>query len=233
MHFRDRNCVYFVKNVIECYFSGSNWSLINTGQGNGLASNRRHATASALTNDDPMYYTPPKTSKRRKQYKTLVMQMTLPNPFLVFGGWGIDPLQWRHNGCDGISNHQPHHCLLNHLFRRRSKKTSKLHVTGLCAENSLVTGEFPHKWPVTRKMFPFDDAIMKYYLWYFLKFHNGPPLILPTRVRLSLQLSSNLARSDQITISYKCYKKRWALSTYISMLWILMDPWLQLDSILI
>ena len=28
-------------------------------------------------------------------------------------------------------------------FRRRSKKTSKLRVTGLCAENSLVTGEFP------------------------------------------------------------------------------------------
>ena len=44
--------------------------------------------------------------------------------------------------------------------RRRSKKTSKLRVTGLCAGNSPVTGEFPHKWPVARKMFPFDDAIM-------------------------------------------------------------------------
>ena len=29
------------------------------------------------------------------------------------------------------------------LFRRRSKKTSKLRVTGLCAGNSPVTGEFP------------------------------------------------------------------------------------------
>ena len=28
----------------------------------------------------------------------------------------------------------PHHCLLNRLFRRRSKKTSKLRVTGLCGE---------------------------------------------------------------------------------------------------
>ena len=27
--------------------------------------------------------------------------------------------------------------------RRRSNKTSKLRVTGLCAGNSLVTGEFP------------------------------------------------------------------------------------------
>ena len=39
-------------------------------------------------------------------------------------------LQWRHNGRDGVSNHQPHDCLLNRLFRRRSKKTSKLRVTG-------------------------------------------------------------------------------------------------------
>ena len=52
-------------------------------------------------------------------------------------------LQWRHNGRDGVSNHQPHGCLLNCLFRRRSKKTSKLRVTGLLAWNSPVTGEFP------------------------------------------------------------------------------------------
>ena len=53
------------------------------------------------------------------------------------------PLQWRHNGCDSVSNHQPHDCLLNRLFRRRSKKASKLRVTGLCAGNSPGTGEFP------------------------------------------------------------------------------------------
>ena len=45
-------------------------------------------------------------------------------------------LQWRHNGPNSVSNHQPHDCLLNRLFRRRSKKTPKLHVTGLCAGNS-------------------------------------------------------------------------------------------------
>ena len=52
-------------------------------------------------------------------------------------------LRWRHNGHGGVSNHQPHHCLLNHLVRRRSKKISKLPVTGLCAGNSPGTGEFP------------------------------------------------------------------------------------------
>ena len=53
------------------------------------------------------------------------------------------PLRWRHNGRDSVSNHQPHDCLLSRLFRRRSKKTSKLRVTGLCSGNSPGTGEFP------------------------------------------------------------------------------------------
>ena len=40
-------------------------------------------------------------------------------------------------------NNQSHDCLLNRLLRRRSKKTSKLRVAGLCAGNSPVTAEFP------------------------------------------------------------------------------------------
>ena len=70
------------------------------------------------------------------------------------------PLQWRYNGRDSVSNHQHHDCLLNRLFRCRSKKTSKLRVTGLCAGNSPWPVNAPHKWPVTRKMFPFDDVIV-------------------------------------------------------------------------
>ena len=53
------------------------------------------------------------------------------------------PLLWRHNGRSSVSNHLPHGCLLNRLFRHRSKKTSKLRVTGLCAGHSPGTGEFP------------------------------------------------------------------------------------------
>ena len=52
-------------------------------------------------------------------------------------------LQWRHKGRDGVSNDQPRDCLLSRSIRRRSKNTSKLRVTGLCAGNSPVTGEFP------------------------------------------------------------------------------------------
>ena len=69
-------------------------------------------------------------------------------------------LQRRHNDHHCVSNHQPYGCLLNRLFRRRSKKTSKLRVTGLCAGNSPGPVNSPHKGPVTRKMFPFDDVIM-------------------------------------------------------------------------
>ena len=52
-------------------------------------------------------------------------------------------LRSRHNERNSVSKDQPHDCLLNHLFTRRSKKTSKLRVTGFCAGNSPETGEFP------------------------------------------------------------------------------------------
>ena len=52
-------------------------------------------------------------------------------------------LHWCHNDHGGVSNHQPRGCLINCLIRRRSKKTSKLRVTGPCVGNSPGTGEFP------------------------------------------------------------------------------------------
>ena len=55
----------------------------------------------------------------------------------------LSSLGCRHNGRDGVSNHQHHDCLLNRLFWCRSRKTSKLRVTGLCVGNSPGTGEFP------------------------------------------------------------------------------------------
>ena len=53
------------------------------------------------------------------------------------------PLHWRHNGRNGVSNHQHHNCLLNPLYRCRSKKTSKPRLTGLCAGNSPVIDKLP------------------------------------------------------------------------------------------
>ena len=92
--------------------------------------------------------------------KWLILRKACPCPDDIINS--IFTLLWRHNDHDCVSNHQPRGCLLNRLFRRRSKKTSKLRVTGLCVGNSPGPVNSPHKGPVTRKMFPFDDVIMKY-----------------------------------------------------------------------
>ena len=98
-------------------------------------------------------------------------------------------LQWRHNELDSVSNHQPHGCLLNRLFRRRSKKTSKPRVTGLCVGNSPRPVNSPHKGPVTRKMFPFDDVIMIARYWeriakeWATSHKHYPTRLCPSRLR--------------------------------------------------
>ena len=85
-------------------------------------------------------------------------------------------LQWRHNGLDSVSNHQPHRCLLSRLFGRWSKKTAKLRVTGLCAGDSPGPVNFPNKGPVTRKMFPFDGVIMCYQTYHTCSWSLAPLL---------------------------------------------------------
>ena len=69
-------------------------------------------------------------------------------------------LQWRHNGPDGVSNHRHIECLLNRLFRRRSKKTPKLRVNGLCEGNPPVTGGFPSQRASNTENVSIHDVIM-------------------------------------------------------------------------
>ena len=101
----------------------------------------------------------------------------------------LHALHWRHNDQDGVSNHQPHDCSLNLLFRRRPKKTSKLRVTGLCVGNSPGPVNSPHKGPVTRKMFPLDDVIMG-------SFH----------VSLCYHYPSTSKRTQKKTDKIECYR---------------------------
>ena len=72
-----------------------------------------------------------------------------------------------HNERNRISNHWHLKCLLRRLFKCRSKKTSKLHVTGLCEGNPPVTGGFPNIGPVTR------NASISFHMGLQ---HNGPHL---------------------------------------------------------
>ena len=99
--------------------------------------------------------------RRNPKKYGLINHMNLIN--LMLWVWKLVnwTLQWRHNGCHCVSNHQPHDCLLRRLFRRTSKKIPKLRVTGLCAGNSPGPVNSQNKWPVTRIMFPFGDVIME------------------------------------------------------------------------
>ena len=85
----------------------------------------------SLPNDQPKFKNPLNHSDLMRPYCYIDLSHHL-----------LRSLRWRHNERDSVSNHQPRDSLLKRLFRRRSKKTSKLRVTGLCAGNSPVTGEF-------------------------------------------------------------------------------------------
>ena len=83
---------------------------------------------------------------------------------------------------------------LNHLFRCRSKKTSKLSITSLCAGNSPVTGEFPaqrasnvenvsirwrhHQYlQVSCALFCFQNLVrfnfVYVFMWFIYPYHSG------------------------------------------------------------
>ena len=72
----------------------------------------------------------------------------------------VNVLEWRQNEHDGVSNHQRLDCLLNCLFLSR---TDKKHQSS--ASLAFVRGirrwpvNSPHKGPVKRIFFRFDDAI--------------------------------------------------------------------------
>ena len=93
---------------------------------------------------------------------------SLPEPMMIqfmdsneleSSGTAAFSLHWCHNECDGISNHWRNDCLPYRLFRPRSKKTSKLHVSGLRGIHHRPVN-LPHKVSVRQKMFLFDDVIM-------------------------------------------------------------------------
>ena len=70
-------------------------------------------------------------------------------------------LQWRHNERDGVSNFQPHVCLLTVYSGAHQRKHRSSSSLASVWRNHRWPVNSPHKWPVTRKMFPFDDAIVR------------------------------------------------------------------------
>ena len=157
--------------------------------------------------------------------------------------WGIwNTLQWRHSEHDGVSNHQPHDCLLNRLFRHKSKKTSKLRVTDLCAENSPVTSEFPayrasntenvsiwwrhHDWPSQRNSLRPSNAIgpqgiLSSQVWVMASFmYSTKPLPGPMMTSCQFDLreqTSTETKSKSYVLFTKIYLKM--LSANLRWLW--------------
>ena len=74
-------------------------------------------------------------------------------------------------GCDSVSDHQPHDCFSNFYSdadqRKHQSSASLAFVRGF--HRGPVNS--PHKWPVTRKMFPFDDVIMFPHLTFRIPLH--------------------------------------------------------------
>ena len=97
--------------------------------------------------------------------------------------------QWRHNGRDRVSNRQPHDCLLSRLIRRRSKETSKLRVTGLCAGKSPGSGEFPAQMASNAIFFSFDDVIINMKCAMFVRENHIKCISLPAG---SITLDENI-----------------------------------------
>ena len=86
--------------------------------------------------------------------------MTLPQIFQLISFKKSSRCHYseRHNECDGVSNHHHLNCLLNRLFRRRTKKNNQ-------SSASLAFVRGIHRWPgnssyKAQKMFPFDEIIM-------------------------------------------------------------------------
>ena len=93
-----------------------------------------------LTNIPYIYKSREKVDQCVLKSYVAVLKVNLSMVTVCPNGSRNKSLQWRHNEHDGVSDHQSHYCLLNRLFRRISKRTSKLRVTGLCAGNSPVIG---------------------------------------------------------------------------------------------
>ena len=92
----------------------------------------------------------------------------------ILAKWGIyalDLLQWRHNERDGVSTHRRLDCLFNRRSGadQRKYQSSASLVFAWESSSHRWPVNSPHKRPVTRKMFPFDDVIM---------FMNVPPVTL-------------------------------------------------------
>ena len=127
-------------------------------------------------------------------------------------------LQWRHNGRVGVSNQQPHDCLLNRLVKAQINeniKASRHWPLVRRIHRSPVNS--PHGGPETWKMLPFDDVILS-----DDRFINHSPIGIPCiaviylvvgKERVFVDLEFNNQRmstlNDCLILSYQTSETQW------------------------
>ena len=108
-----------------------------------------------LGTSNDIYELPPKTSGIAWARPLMTTKMLKHRPQFEL----IRALQWRHNGCHGVSNHQPRDCLVNRLLKDQRKHQNPASLAFVRGIHRWPVNP-PHKWPLTRQLFPFDDVIM-------------------------------------------------------------------------
>ena len=127
----------------------------------------RSSSISEVTLNDVGKHSMKRTWKKQQQQETRNVFLMITMSVKAFVSTVCAPvcssLLWRHNGRDGVSNHQSHDCLLN-CSLNYSGLDERKHQSS--ASLSFVLGMYrwpmnsPHKWPATWKMFPFNGVIM-------------------------------------------------------------------------
>ena len=83
----------------------------------------------------------------------------------------VNLLQWRNNERHDVSNHQPRDCSSVYSGADQRNYQSSASLAFVWGIHRWPVNS-PHKGPVTRKMFPFDDVIMRY----FIRIHQFFPI---------------------------------------------------------
>ena len=143
----------WVKTIYLTHAMQSTLALTHWGL-NKIADNLQLSTAmsSLAWNPSTIFYLYSKIqTSRNYMWATCQLRPSHMDVLQVYCGC----MQWHHNECDGISNHQHLICLLNwFFFQMQIKENIKVLGTGLCEGNP------PHKGAVTWKMFSFGNVIM-------------------------------------------------------------------------
>ena len=152
-------------------------------------------------------------------------------------------LSWRHHEGHGVSNHRRHQCLFNRMFRRESKKRSKLRVT-LYEGDPPMTSGFPsqragnaetisilwqhHGEPITLgilcgmvvPVLVSWQQILCTWMTFAENANNCVKFILISRNRISRMNGSNFINKQHIPNAWWYAKISWLPTVFLDICWL-------------